>query len=278
MSLDLHDTARILTQRDAGASIYIRAIRLFEFQTWLLYPRSTRSNKSIQKDARVLAAIKLLEHLEHKIRAATGEQFLSLKTLAANPDYAEIFDTVITKSGGWRQIRHTWSASEFDEQIKIQLAETKTVAKFIDFSYRFGRLKDDDKRSGGITMARFVMNTAPSYGVKLGRSSLKSRWNEYSLSAGFLYLLHIQKFELKPPRITKDEFADKLLEQAADREHLIELFQSHQYLAKILKPRGYSLPAISLNVGTLRYDLSFDPFPADVEDAIKRYSKEGHAN
>jgi hypothetical protein len=219
----------------------------------------------------------LLEYLEPHVRAKTGEEFLSLKSLAGDPNYAEIFDVVIAKSGGWREIQRLWNAREFDQQINIRWSETKAVAKFVDFSYRFARLKANDRHLGGITMARFVVGAAHSYNVELGTSTLKSRWKEYSRSAGFLYLVHIQKFELKPPRISTKTFAEKLLAQAEDRDHLVEFFQAYRHLDEILKPRGYSLPPVSLDVGTLGSALAADPFPADVDDAIKRYAKEGHA-
>jgi hypothetical protein len=275
MGLDLDETAGLLTKSDVTTSIYIRAVRLFEFQTWLYCPKPP--NETIQKYARLLAAIKLLEYLERDIRAKTGEKFLSLMTLAGHPSYAEVFDVVIAKSGGLRKILRLWNAREFDQQIERRLSEAKTVAKFIDFSYRFARLKSNDKQRGGVTMARFVVGAAHSYNVKLGTSTLKSRWWEYSPSSGFLYLVHIQKFELKPLRVSTNTFAEKLLAQAADRDHLIEFFQAHRHLAEILKPRGYLLPTISPDVGTLGSPLAVDPFPVDVDSAIKRYAKDGPA-
>ena len=273
MVLDLDETASLLTKSDVTTSTYIRAIRLFEFQTWLCCPQPLRSAETLQKYARLLAAMKMLEHLERAIRIKEGEEFLSLKRLSGDPNYAEIFDMFVAKSGGWRQILKLWSAREFDQQIRVRMSETKTIAKIIDFSYRFARLKSDDKHRGGIVMARSVVRAANSYNVTSGTSTLKTRWREYSQSAGFLYLVHIQKFELKPPRVSTKAFAEDLLAQAADRDHLIEFFQAYRHLAEILKTRGYSLPTVSLDVGMLRSELAIDPFPADVNSAIKQYFK-----
>lgn len=270
MTIYLDETAKILTQPGA-ASIYASAIRLFEFQIWVL------SGGQLRKDARLFAAIKLLEYLEQRVRETTGEEVLSLRALASDPEYVEIFDTVIATSGGWRAIRGLWGAREFDDQIKIRWLETKTVANFIDFSYRFARLKTNDKRRGGITTARFVVRAAKSYDTLESRSTMKNRWNEYERTSGFLYLLHIQKFELKPARITKKSFIKKLLGQASDRDHLIEFFQAYKHLIEILNPRGYSLPTLSFDVGTPAVALPISKFPPDVEDAIKRMPKDERA-
>ena len=271
MAFDLDETASLLTGSDVTTSTYIRAIRLFEFQTWLYCPQPLRSSEALLKNARLLAAMKLLAHLERGIRVKDGEEFISL--LLGDRNYAEIFDVFVANSGGWRQVLKLWSAREFDQQIRIRMSETKTIAKFIDFSYRFARLKSDDKHRGGIVMARSVVRAANSYNVKSETSTLKTRWREYSQSAGFLYLVHIQKFELKPPRVSTKAFVEKLLAQAADRDHFIELFQAYRHLAEILKTRGYSLPTVSLDVGTLGSELAIDPFPADVDSAIKQYFK-----
>ena len=188
-------------------------------------------------------------------------------------NYAEIFDVFVANSGGWRQVLKLWSAREFDQQIRIRMSETKTIAKFIDFSYRFARLKSDDKHRGGIGNGPLRSSCGQLIQCKIG-----NKHSENSLAGIFserriLYLVHIQKFELKPPRVSTKAFVEKLLAQAADRDHFIELFQAYRHLAEILKTRGYSLPTVSLDVGTLGSESAIDPFPADVDLAIKQYFK-----
>jgi hypothetical protein len=64
MSLDLDETASILT--DDVESIYLRAIRLFEFQICLFFPEALSSEKINywHANARLLAALRFLEHIE----------------------------------------------------------------------------------------------------------------------------------------------------------------------------------------------------------------------
>jgi hypothetical protein len=114
MGLDLNETARILTRQNAGESLCMRAIRLFEFQTCLFYPESLSADEEtdIQKGARLLAAMKLLELMEKRIRSTKNTTDISLRDIAEDPDSAEIFDKVIMRSGGWRAIRYTWSSDD----------------------------------------------------------------------------------------------------------------------------------------------------------------------
>ena len=194
MSLDLDETAQILT--DGGVSVYLRAIRLFEFQICLYCPKafSSKNDTFWQANARLLASLTLLEHLKGEIAANDKKEALSLSELAANPDYAKIFDDVIMKSGGWRRIiRGLMPSREFDEQIDIRKRQSVSVTKLVDFSYRFAHLKIKTLAKGGVTMARSIVSTVPSYKYNRGLSTLKSRWKEYGLTAGFLYLLRIQK-------------------------------------------------------------------------------------
>jgi hypothetical protein len=273
MSLDLDETARILTQLDGGASIYLRAIRLFEFQICLYCPEalSSKNDNSWQVNARLLAALKLLEHLEGEIAAKGKKETISLSERAANPHYAQIFDGVIMKSGGWRRImRSLMPSMEFDEQIDIRKGQCASVTKLVDFSYRFARLNIKSQAKGGVTMARSIVSTAPSYKYKKKISTMKSRWREYGPTAGFLYLLRIQKFELVPYHVTHDEFAKELLKQAGSIAHIREFFQAYQHLCDILNTRGYGFPTIRSDVGKLT-ELPCEPFPKDVDDAIKTY-------
>jgi hypothetical protein len=113
MGFDLEETARILTHRNGGESDYMRAIRLFEFQSCLFHPKafSATNDTKFQRHARLLAALQLLEHLETRIAATSNKAAISWRDLTEDPNYAEIFEKVIMPSGGMRAIRNTWSLS-----------------------------------------------------------------------------------------------------------------------------------------------------------------------
>jgi hypothetical protein len=273
MSLDLDETASFLT--DDVESIYLRAIRLFEFQICLFFPKALSTEKidNWHANARLLAALKFLEGFE--IAAKDNKEAVSLRKLAANSDYAEIFDKIILKTGGSRGIRSVARSDEFDKQIKFRRRQAGVVTKLVDFSYRFACLNIKTRAKGGVTMARSIVSTAPSYKCVRKLSTLKTRWREYGRTAGFLYLLAVQRFELIPCPVTSNKFTKRLLKQANDIEHIREFFQAYQHLCNILNARGYGFPTISSNVGNLSDLLAIDAFSKDVDDAIKNYKSAG---
>ena len=271
MALDLDETALSLAKPAARQSIYLRAVRLFEFQVSLFYPDafSAKTETEPQVNARLFAALKLLEYIEAETVAKGGA--LTLKALAANPHYAQIFDHVILKSGGWRRIRNLPPSTEFDEQIKIRRDEASSVVKLIDFSYRFAILKPKSRAKGGVNMARKIVRKAVFYGYRKQATTLGTRWREYRLSAAFLYLLRVQKFDLFPKRISSTNFAAALLQQADDTDHLKEFFLDYQHLGQVLLTVGYSFPQLNANLGAIPPSLPMDPFSNDIVEEIQKY-------
>jgi hypothetical protein len=102
-------------------------------------------------------------------------------------------------------------------------------------------------------------------------STLKTRWREYGITAAFSYLLFVQKFELMPPLVSSAKFFPILLTQVEDTNHITEFFQAYRHLCDVLGTRGYGFPRMSAIEGNSTLVLPVDPFPTDVEEAIKKY-------
>lgn len=119
-------------------------------------------------------------------------------------------------------------------------------------------------------MARSIICKSPSYKYKKGLSTLKTRWREYGTTAAFSYLLFVQKFELVPPLVSSSKFCPTLLDQVVDIDHITEFFQAYGHLCRVLGSRGYRFPRVSAIEGNLTQVLPVDPFPTDVEEAIKK--------
>ena len=96
---------------DESKSRYMRAIRLFEFQTAVSHPKAfkllvatqgdVRAPTRILRTARIFAAIKILEKIEADLKQGKDDRFISIQDLAADEDYRSIFDDVIATNGGW---------------------------------------------------------------------------------------------------------------------------------------------------------------------------------
>jgi len=113
---------------DESKSRYMRAIRLFEFQTAVYHPKAfkrlvatqgdVRAPTRILRTARIFAAIKILEKIEADLKQKKDDRVISIKDLAADEDYRSIFDDVIATNGGWIRIRHSQSVRTFDKSMK----------------------------------------------------------------------------------------------------------------------------------------------------------------
>jgi hypothetical protein len=262
--MNLQETAEILCQSDASHSLYVRAIKLFEFQVAIF----ASGGEALQPDAGVFAAIKILEHIE---KLSGLKDNASLTERLKLPGYSEIAD-VIFQAGGWRRIRSLWDTGEFDDQLATRRRQAQPIALLAEFSYRFARLKPSDPRRGGSTMARSVIHEVNRKKKGFSTGTLKTRWKEYGSMAVLQYLILIKMPDLKPRRISKKGFVETLLSQASDIERLKRLFSAYLVVSKVLRPRGYDSPLITVEcLKRIKPALSVSGFSEDEETAILAY-------
>jgi len=264
---------------DEGASLYLRAIRLYEFQVAIFYPLSFRAlcaagtearaaNQRL-RTARIYAGIRFLEQIEKELRQACGSDTIPISLLAQDQRYQTIFDNVIAPNGGWMRIRHSISDRRFDDGLAKQRDSAEVAAKIVDFSYRFREMPDRGTYKGGVTTARYVVANARSYDLKRGKSTIKTRWRKFGPTAAFLYLLLIQKFPFMPPRLATKQFSERLLKQANDFSGLRSFFRAYQNVCDVLVPRGYTFEKLSLNLNCEVPPLRVAALQADVIAAFK---------
>lgn len=249
--------------------LYMRAIALFEFEVSLFF--KAFSNGREHKNARLFAAIKLMEQLEQEMKTGQSLSNLSLKDLASNNEYCRIFDEVIEPTGGWRRIRRMLKDRQFDDDIGARIDEAQAVAKVIDFSYRFANLKNDKgyRGRGGVSLARYVVRTALSYNSDLSLSTMKTRWRNYGSASAFIYLLLINGYSFRPRRVSTKQFAARLLQQTQDEQTLRQFFCAYQHSTNVLGASGYTFPKLSLDLGSSFPPILIAPFSEDIETQIK---------
>jgi hypothetical protein len=282
MSLD--QIVKIIVDESGTVSPYMRAIRLFEFQVAIFNPNSFRKLVSAERNDRapsqllrtacIFAAIKFLEDIEAELRKSNADKAVSIKQLAENPDFQVIFDKVVAPNGGWPRIRHSESVKRFDKKkVAVQCDLAETVAKFIDFSYRFDKNPIETKYRGGITTAVYVVRTANSYQSEMSRSKAAKRWRRFRTTAVFLYLLLVQKFPLMPPKVSSKHFSRDLMKQIEDIATLRDFFRAYQDVCETLIRRGYKFEKLdyNLNCDVPRFEIS--AFPPDVATAFQESKK-----
>ena len=255
----LQDLARVLCQSDQSYSLHQRAIALFGFQVAILTP----SVPVRESEARVLAALKILERVEiDTARNAGLEERLKIV------GYRELLDLII-REGGARRLRSIWTTKDLWDDVSIRLKEAKDVALLVRFSHRFATFGQPTARQiGGSTMARdFVCKTT-------GRSdgTLRNRWREYRATAVLQYLMLFHHKKLKPKQLSGKNFVERLFEQAEDIQGLRAFFAAYLDLAKTLRPRGYKFDDLKIEIvdsPAPSYELK--PFSQTELEIIKGY-------
>jgi hypothetical protein len=156
-------------EEDGSVYRYHRAITLFEFQVSLFYQGSFKRLIAANGDAiapttklrraRALATMKILQHLEEDIKTRSGTFKISIRELAQQASYRDVFDDLFLANGSWDQIVSSISQSGFDKEIRERCKLAKTAADIIDFSYRFARNEPkidfrQRRNPGGLDAAR----------------------------------------------------------------------------------------------------------------------------
>jgi hypothetical protein len=262
--MELAAVANILCASDTDQSVYLRAIKLFELQVSIFAPES----EELQLDARVLAAIRILEHIERSLPGA--KDGAPLADFLKIPEYAEVV-SVLFQSGGWTRIRRLWNAKDFDEQLAIRRVEARVVARLADFSYRFGMLMPKDPRKAGPTLARECLNEVRKNKGGYSTGTLKSRWAEYGSAAALQYVLLIQKMGPKLLKLNKVNFVERLVAQTSDVDNLGRFFAAYRDVSKVLRPRGYDSPRLALDVlNDVHPELPISQFSKKMREAIQK--------
>lgn len=230
----LQKLARVLCHSDQSFSLPQRAVALFGFQAAILSP----SARSLESQARVLAALKILESMESDTaRNADLEQRLRIA------GYREVLDFIMGE-GGARRLRSLWTTKVFWEDVSARLDRARDVALMVQFSHRFAKFgQPTPRQKGGPTMARHFVceTTGPSDGT------LRKRWREYGGTAVLQYLVLFHHKNLRPKQLSGKNFVTRLFEQAEDIAGLRAFFAAYVDLTRTLRPRGYKFDDLKLD-------------------------------
>ena len=284
MSLD--HIVELLIKDDASISRYQRAISLFEFQVAIYYPKSfeclvvTRGGVPAPtkrlRTARIFAAIRILEKIDADLKQQKNIRGISIRDLAADEIYKSVFDDEIFANGGWLRIRRSMTDREFDYNIDERCSEARVAANIVDYLYRFPKHLASEKLPktkrrilGGVDAAKYVVRNA--YKPHIGKSTMKSRWREYKLSAIFLYLIFNQKFNMRPCRVSSKEFLDDILRQVDNIDELRRYFCAYQIVRAALLDRKYTFPALDLDLKCSPPKLEAAEFSSNIKTAIEAW-------
>lgn len=262
MKFDLQNSIDLIL--DENNSPQLRAVELFTFLVALHLGKSATNisghrsenecpsltlkiSPKIIRAARVLLAMKYLDHIERDWRSKKGKDTkLSIRALSQIREYEEIVDRVIFKSGSWHRLRFIDSIRDLERELDDRKWQARNVARIVEFSYRFDPNPKKPKQIGGVTMATDIVTNASYFKVKTKKSQLEKSWSFLKSSAPFLYLIYVQKHPFRIYKPAGKNIGQRFLTKALDREDLLEFFASYNFLTQVLAERGYHYTPVAL--------------------------------
>jgi hypothetical protein len=245
MGFNLDDCVELLLNARKEEFRHEFSIRLFQFQTWILYS----SKRGVAaRDAGRLAAAAILRSLEEKhkwrgVQAMGGSRsiwFDKLQSLASAPSYSDIFDEFISSAGGWSNLLFsTPGSTEFDNRIKSysdgrigEESYPEFVADLIHYRLRAAcNLLEDPNRSGIIHAVFFKWRQNPT--TFTTRTAWKW-WKKFHRTAAFMYLIYKRRFPMMVPDVDDDDFVKHLTHPIISKAQLKTFFAEYQFIADIL--------------------------------------------
>jgi|ERR1700730_1837251 hypothetical protein len=269
MPFDLDDCVELLLNVRDEEFQYEWFIRLFQFQTWILFP-GKKGNAA--RDAGRLAAAAVLRKLEqeHEWPGLGGSRRMTLEklqSLSGLDEYQHIFDEFIAENGGWSRLLFTtpWDR-EFDARINGRSDRaSQLVADVIHYRLRAARDPTMQQKRSRTTHAIFFLwsKDRKAFSVR----AAWSWWTTFHRSAAFIYLINRRGFPMKPPPSSDGDFARKLLHPLISKSRLKKLFSEYQYVTDTLEDEDfYTLPA---SVRSASFSVA--PFSTQELNSIKAY-------
>jgi hypothetical protein len=249
----------------ADHSPRLRAIELFTFLVVLHggasrtmiagHRRPKRGDSSLVLDvpqkltraARVLLAMNFLDRIEHDWKQKTGSNSLPVfRKMIEIPEYEEIANDVIVANGSWYKLRSLESGRDLKSELGDWKRQARSVARIIEFSFRFEPNPKKPRQLGGVTMATDIVTNVPYFRVKVKDSQLEKAWSRLQSAAPFLYLIYVQKYPFYLRNIAGSSLAERFLAMVSDRARLLEFFAQYNALIGELRNRGYKYDRLQL--------------------------------
>ena len=238
--MDVQDTLELLVSdpRKRVASFqFERAVRLFQFQTWIYYP--SPSEDMVRMAGRIVAAsfLRTMElgvpYTSIRLRERKfGSN--SLKEFLDRPDYRMLFDSIIGEYGGWTHLLDTLEPSAFDERLRKRRENSETVCKMIDYRFRYLDHGGTDPAQANISHSEFYR--WKDQNPPLSWKTIRTRWQANKESAAFLYVS--EHFDFAPIPINQMGFLSSLVDRAADVARIRRFFSFVAYVIDALGMPG----------------------------------------
>jgi hypothetical protein len=200
---NIKDAVCLLTGERRETFQYERAIKLFQFQVWILFPR-----QSFFELAGLTAATKILEHIldedfveKEQFRQSDAPPWVSrgvflnerptesLNLVRARiPKFKMVYDAFLAERGGLNALLNALPPSELDAELRKRIANCTIVTALIDYRLRYALTIGAGGDAATLNHAKYfewwpTRNESGGRGKKLpGKSSSKTVnkwWKEW---------------------------------------------------------------------------------------------------
>jgi hypothetical protein len=271
MIIDLKDIIDLLVadiSHRQPAFAFEREIRLYQFQTWICFPKAPR----MVKMAGQLAAAKFLERMETEhLRGKKQLTATRLEHLLENQDYRSLYNTIIARYGGWTKLLRTIPPGVFDGDIQKRRGNAKTVCEMIDYRFRYLDHGGADKQQANIVHSEFYR--WKDKGSPLSCKTIRSRWSDNKASAVFLYVSEELDFQFQPRRIRRGEFLERLSEEAADLQDIRNFFGTCAYVAEKIHGSDSDDAAVHIPASVRRLRPKTNPLSDEECERMRDYKQ-----
>jgi hypothetical protein len=298
----------LLTEKGTEAFEGERAIRLFQFLTWILFPQMPETK--YVKWAGLMATVKFLDRMEEwhfmdkestRLRNEGEETTVDLDTKPPqtisriatlrqdNSAYRRVYDLMIGKRGGLLGLLDTPSPASFDHAVRERIDRMHIISNLIDCRLRYiqhgcGGARGADNRDGANHNHAMFFCWWPTHSIKgrRGKTSpdksasirtMRTWWKKLATSAFFVYLNDTHGFKQLPPTTDDDFFVDELLRLSNDTAELKRFFGAYLYLTNTFREAGGDFAYVPVPASIKPVSISTSRFSKTELETISHYDE-----
>jgi hypothetical protein len=226
---DLKDTISLLVGERKEHIVHERAIRLFQFQTWMYTPDNSLQTVKI---AGRLASTLLLAQIANRTLNASKKPMLydsaQVQRLFKRAEYRNLYDFVIGDYGGWTELAWSPSPQQLDRNMKSYRRTALTTARLLEYQFRYMEHNGSKKEHANLSHALFFLKKQENSSA---HKTLKNHWSDHQHSAVFLYASELLGFNFWPATMMDETFVSQLLSAAEDTVRTRRFFETSAYIA-----------------------------------------------
>ena len=270
---------------------YERAVRLFQFQSWVLAP-----SMDAIRCAGIIAATKIAREIEINEYLPVRESGLSnfddlpdmtferiIELRSKYPAYFKLYDKFVAPHGGLTALLDTPSPSSFDSVMEQYETKVDVVGELIEYRLRYALHGSGNANGANINHAIFFTwwpthHIPGKRGVTVPRKSVSPRtmskaWKFWKDSAIFIYLYLKHGLGQPQPRADVDEesFVDAISLVARNVDNTRRLFGAYAYVADAIKQISGEDPYIAVPKALPRITVSVSPFSHIEQQTMAQY-------